>query len=32
MRTLWLVIQAEDQSDPESLHIYPANSKFLRKL
>ncbi len=31
MRTLWLVIQAEDQSDPESLHIYPAKEGLSQK-
>ena len=31
MRTLWLVIQAEDQSDPESLHIYPVKEGLSQK-
>ena len=31
MRTLWLVIQAEDQSAPESLHIYPVKEGLSQK-
>ena len=31
MRTLWLVIQAEDRGDPESLHIYPVKEGLSQK-
>ena len=31
MHTLWLVIQVEDQSDPESLHIYPVKEGLSQK-